>query len=188
MRKLALTLAAGMLTLGIAGLAMAASPSPSPSISSSPSASPSPAASSSPSSGPSSTPSASPSPTPATTTASTSTWSAAITPLNVTTGTATVLEHENGTGTITVQLKGLRPDAPWTVDIDAGTMVKASEVTTGEIAYRSGMGVERVSSDTFRVNLTAAEMKDFLAARSGAGVVVLVSDGTNRSVATFTGS
>jgi hypothetical protein len=189
MRKIAFTLAAGLLALGVAGITMAASPAPSGAPKASQSPSPSPAASTSPAASPStSSGGTSSSAGTGATTPGATTWSAAIAPLNVTTGKATVVQNSNGTGTITVTLNGLRPDAAWSVDIDAGTIKGAREATSAEIASRASMGVEKVSSDTFRVHLTAAEMKAFLAARKGTGVVVLVSDGTNRSAATFTGA
>lgn len=194
MRKIAFTLATTVLALGAAGVTMAASPAASGAQATSHTPSPSPSASTSPaiggttSGGSSSSAGSTGSTGSGASSAAAKSWSAAITPLNVTTGTTTVLENANGTGTLTVTLSGLRPDAAWTVDIDAGTIANARETTTAEIAYRSGMGVEKLSSDTFRVHLTVAEMKDFLAARTGKGVVVLVSDGTNRSAATFKGA
>ncbi len=176
MRKISIVSAAGLVVIA-AGVAMAASPAPSPT------AAPSPA--------PTTRPQATPSPTtPATPAAgaAASTWSAAIKPLTVTTGQATVVEGKNGGGTITIKLVGLLADVRWTVDVDGGTVAKPLEAARHEIAFRAGLGVEKISSDTIRIHLTKAEMKAFLADRSSMGVVVLVSDGTNRSAATFTNS
>jgi hypothetical protein len=177
------------MVLVVAGATIAASPSASPGAS--PAASGSPA--SSPAPKPSAPPTASPAPSKAPTSSSTgsgastapTTWTAAIKPLNATTGSAKVVEHANGTGTLTVKLDGLDADRPWTVDVDAGTVDRQIERAADEIAFRAGMGVERVSNDTVRVHLTKTEMHDFVRAQGSRGVVVMVSDGTNRSAAAF---
>ena len=172
-------LAGGALVLAVAGVAMAASPS-------TPTTTPpkSPAATTS--APKAATPKSSTS-TPAAAAAAATTWSAAIKPIDVTTGTATVAQAANGTGTLTVKLAGLRPDVRWTVDVDGGAL-GAPDSTRREIAFRSGMGVEKVSTDTVRVQLTKAEMARFLRDRSSVGVVVHVSDGMSQSAATFSAS
>jgi hypothetical protein len=162
-------LAGSVLALAAAGIVMAATPTPTPA----PTAKP-PAAGSTPT-----TQSAAP------TTSSAKTWTAQIKPLDVTTGSATILEKADGAGTITVTLKGLRPDVRWTVDVDSGTSTRATDSSRHEIALRTGTGVEKVSSDTFKIHLTKAEMKRFLAERKANGAAVLVSDGVNRSAAVF---
>jgi hypothetical protein len=175
-------LAGAAVTLLLAGATMAASPSPTPKPSAKPTATPS------------ASPSPSPSPSPAAggggstsgTTASGDTFAAMIKPLGTTHGNATFVEHANGTGTLTVTLDGLRADQPWVVDVDGGTVDKAIERPADEIVFRSGMGVERVSDDTVRIHLTKHEVRDFLAAKAAKGVVVEVSDGTNRAAAEFT--
>jgi hypothetical protein len=114
-------------------------------------------------------------------------WTAAVQPLNTTSGTATVVRAANGSGTITLKLTGLRPDARWTVDIDAGTLAGSRQISKAEIAQLSGSDLEK-SAGTVKVHLTAAQMKAFIRDRSSMGVFVLVSDGTNQSAATFTGA
>ncbi len=170
-------IAGAAITLLIAGATMAASPSPSatPKPSTSPSPSPSPTAPATSTSGTTTKPAA-----------GGDTWTAAIKPLDTTSGMATFVEHANGTGTLTVTLDGLRADQPWDVDVDGGTVERTIERPADEIAFRSGMGVERVSDDTVRIHLTKTEMRDFLAAKAARGVVVSVSDGTNRAAAEFT--
>jgi hypothetical protein len=168
------TFAGIALTLVAAGAVMAASPAPTPA----PAATPAPAKASAPAKAPAA---ASP-----TSSSAAMTLSAAIKPLNVTTGTTTVTQAADGTGTITVTLHGLVPDAAWSVDIDSGTSLRFNDLNRVDIATRNGMGVEKVSSDTFRIHLTASEMKRFNSERSKNGVTVLVSDGTNRSAAVFT--
>lgn len=163
-------LAGVALVLVAAGATMAASPPPS----AAPIAKPSPSQTTSPKTG-----------TGSSGASSSGALSAGIQPIDVTTGNVTVVTAPNGTGTITVTLKGLRPDARWTVDIDGGTLAKTLENRADEIAFRSGMTVERLSSDTVRIHLTTPEMKAFEAARSSSGIVVLVSDGANRAAAVF---
>jgi len=169
--------AAATLALAFAGVTMAASPAPS----TLPSAAPSKA--------PTTTTTKAPAPSGGATTASgstaTQTWTASINPLNVTTGTATLAQGTGGTGILTMSLKGLRPDVRWTINVDAGTVAKPLQTPAAEIAFRSGLGVEKVSNSTVRIHLTASEMKAFTAARAASGVVILVSDGVNQSAATF---
>ena len=173
-------LAGAAITLLVAGATMAASPSPTPKPSAKPTATPA------------ASPSSSPSPSTGTggsatgTTSSGATFTATINPLDTTHGSATFVQHANGTGTLTVTLDGLRADQAWNVDVDGGTMNRIIERPADEIAFRSGMGVERVSNDTVRIHLTKQEVHDFLAAKAAKGVVVEVSDGTNRAAAEFT--
>jgi len=180
MRSLPFIAGASMVLI-VAGAVLAASPSPSPTPTPAPKATPAPTAKPTPSPATPSTSSSS-----STTSTAATTFTAAIRPLDTTSGSATVVKNANGTGTMTLTLRGLRPDLPWVVDVDGGTIDHPTERAADEIAFRSGMGVERVSSDTVRIHLTATEMRDFLDARSGKGVVVLVSDGQNRSASTFT--
>ncbi len=170
-------IAGAAITLLIVGATMAASPSPSPTAkpAASPSPSPSPTA-----------PATSTAPSTRTTTSTGDTWTAAIKPIDTTSGTATFVKHANGTGTLTITLHGLRADQPWDVDVDGGTAAEPLERAADEIAFRTGMGVERVSNDTVRVHLTKQEMRDFMAARAAKGVVVDVTDGTNHAAAEFT--
>jgi hypothetical protein len=178
------TFAGIALTLVAAGAVMAASPAPTPA----PAATPAPAKAAAPAKTPAAATSTAATSTAATSTAASSaatTLSAAIRPLNVTTGTTTVTQAADGSGTITVTLHGLVPDAAWSVDIDSGTSLRFNDLNRVDIATRNGTGVEKVSSDTFRIHLTASEMKRFNSERSKNGVTVLVSDGTNRSAAVF---
>lgn len=167
--------AAATLALAFAGVTMAASPAPSTLPSAAPSKAP--------------TTTTAPAPSGGATTASgstaTQTWTASINPLNVTTGTATLAQGTGGTGILTMSLKGLRPDVRWTINVDSGTVAKPLQTPAAEIAFRSGLGVEKVSNSTVRIHLTASEMKAFTAARAASGVVIFVSDGVNQSAATF---
>lgn len=178
-------LAGAAIALAAAGFTMAASPSsPAPGAG----ATPTPAAATAPAKTPAPTATPAPATTPkpsAAAAAAGHTWSAVINPLDVTTGTAMVTQAAGGTGIVTIKLTGLRADTRWSLDMDGGTLKQALEVKGDEIASRAGLGLERVSSDTVRIHLTAAEMKRFLADQKATGVVILVSDGVNRSAAFF---
>jgi hypothetical protein len=167
---------AAAISLVVAGATIAASPSPTPL----PSAKPTTPA---PSATPSSPPTTSGTSSNAQGASGAATWTAAIKPIDTTSGMATFVKHANGTGTLTLTLHGLRPDQPWSVDVDGGTAAQPIERAADEIAFRSGMGVAKVSSDTVRIQLTRAEMRDFVAAQAAKGVDVIVSDGANRAEA-----
>ena len=166
MRKLSILAPVAVLTIG-AGLTMAASPAPS--------TPPSPAVTGG-SSGTTGT-------TGSSTATSTSSWSAQVHPLDAVTGGLTVQRRSDGTGVLTLKLDGMRREADWSVDVDGGTA--AHPVEPDEIAERSGADVARSGADTLAIQLTKAEMDAFSKDQAKVGIVVSISDGTRRAVATL---
>ena len=110
-------------------------------------------------------------------------WKATVKLANAAAAAATVTKNANGTGTLTVNLTGLRADRAWVVDIDGGKTTTSRE--TAEIAFRSGLGVEAVSSRTLTIHLTKAQMEAYLDTASASGIVLRLRDAADKSAAKF---
>jgi hypothetical protein len=114
--------------------------------------------------------------------ASTTTWSASVQPL-VLQGTATFTRATDGRATLTMKMQGLAPNQPWSVTVVPGGM---GTFGTRAVLFRwTAKDLDRVGADTLRVHLTSAEYRSIAGARSASGFLILVSDGTNQSIATF---
>lgn len=107
-------------------------------------------------------------------------WTAAVNPVQVT-GSATIQAQADGTGLLTLRLSGMVNEAPWTVDVDAGSLDRPLE--NASIAHKSGDEVKKIQPDTIQVRLTVQEMNQFSQALKANGVVIYVSDGTRLSAA-----
>lgn len=180
MRRFAFLGAATALLFGGAVVLAAASPTPSPSSATHPTATPAPSASAAPKA--SATPAPSASTAPATSEPS---FNASIHPLQIG-GSATVAETSTGGGTVTLHITGLLDAVHWTVDIDGGTVARPNEQV--EIAFKSGTDLTRLATDTVRIHLTKTEMTAFMHARKSGGVVAVVSDGSRMGYAEFAAS
>jgi hypothetical protein len=110
-------------------------------------------------------------------------WKATDTLANGAAAAVTVTKNANGTGTLTVHLTGLRADRAWAVDIDGGKTTTSRE--TAEIAFRSGFGAEAVSSRTFTIHLTKAQMEAYLDTAASSGIVLRLRDAADASAAMF---
>jgi hypothetical protein len=178
MRKLGLIGGTAAVLLAATAV-MAASPSPSTAPSIAPSASPSTA----PSASPSASPAASASGTPSAKTTSGG-WSATVAPATLS-GTASIAKGANGSATLTMHMQGVLPWAPLTITVArAGTPTRP--VAESAVLVRwSDRDIDRLGNDTLRVHLTAAEYRSLAAARSKAGFVIVVQDGSLEALETF---
>jgi hypothetical protein len=114
--------------------------------------------------------------------AATPTWSASVQPL-VLEGTATFTRAAEGTAILTMKMHGLAPGQPWSVTVVPGT---TGTFGTRRVLFRwTASDLDRLGADTLRVHLTAAEYHSIAHARSTDGFLIIVSDGTNQSIASF---
>jgi len=184
MRRLAGLAAVGAIAFAATAV-MAASPSPSPSTRPSaiptPSATPAPAKSPAPTSAPSTGTSSSK----AASAAPTNDWTASVAPVQIT-GSVTVHRFSTGGGIVRFKLNDLLNETGWSIRLERGTVDGAATRTL--IAARSSDEARRFNNDTIEIRLDQAEMGAFMRARTSAGVVVFVSDGSRLSVATFPAS
>jgi hypothetical protein len=180
MQRFAFLGAVMALLFGGAVVLAAASPSPSPSASSTAHPSASPTAHPSATPAPKATPV--PKATPAPSSNTEQTFSSTVQPLQIA-GTARVTETASGGGTVVLRVSGLLDAVHWTVDIDGGTIARPNEAR--EIAFKSGVDLTRLAMDTVSIHLTRAEMTAFLNAEKSGGVVAVVSDGVRIGYAQF---
>jgi hypothetical protein len=99
---------------------------------------------------------------------------------------AKVVEGANGTGTVTLHVTGLLDSTLWSVDIDGGTVARPNENL--EIAFKTGVDLTPLTTDTVQLHLTKPEMARFTHAEGHGGVVAVVSDGTREGYAEFSGA
>jgi hypothetical protein len=109
-------------------------------------------------------------------------WSADVMPLTLQ-GNATFVKHGNGTGTLTMKMQGLDPLARWTVTIVLGGTGSFESRTS--LFHWTSSDIDRLGNGTLSVRLTKDEFASIAHARTADGLIILVSDGSRESLATF---